>query len=64
MSNTLIGSTVGDTLDKARAVLALLEVSADHLATQTLGTDAATGLCLVLGLVGDAVAAARLQIID
>ena len=37
------------------AVLALLEASADIIATTKLGEDAAAGLTLVLGMLGDAV---------
>ena len=59
MANTLIGSSPADTLNNVGSVLALLEVSADHLATQALCEEAATGLTLILGLLGGAVASAR-----
>lgn len=63
-TNPLIGDLPADTLNNIGAVLALLEVMADTITTQALTNDAAAGLTLILGLVGDAVKAVRVGLVQ
>lgn len=58
-TNAIICDSNADTLNNIGAVLALLEASADIIATTKLGEDAAAGLTLVLGMLGDAVKAVQ-----
>ena len=57
--NNLVGDTTADTLNNIGAVLALLEALGDNIASIKLGDDAAAGLTLVFGMLGDAVKAAQ-----
>ena len=57
--NNLVGDTTADTLNNVGAVLALLEGLGDNIASIKLGDDAAAGLTLVFGMLGDAVKAAQ-----